>query len=206
MIARNISRILYHSSLRGRRTIGTSFVDPIETRVKTPPEVNSLNHLVISGRISRAPEWYKEEGRDLLALGIRTTYSRMKKEIITENGIVKWSQYFIMGQLHRCVCGYKLLGKERLNLERIYETFNKGDKVIAKGSLRYRALTDPVCNINYTGIDILVTNLILVDQGDGHFNEEVLYTEKGKKIDIGALNKGISMSEIFEYRGNKSTN
>ena len=125
----------------------------------------------------------------------------MKKEIITENGIVKWSQYFIMGQLHRCVCGHKLLGEEKLNLKNIYKTFNMGDKVIVKGSLRYRALTDPVCNNSYTGIDILVTNLILVDQGDGHFNDDVLYTEAGKKIDIGALNEGISISEIFEYRG-----
>eukprot|EP00800_Vazella_pourtalesii_P006896 TRINITY_DN19078_c0_g1_i1.p1 TRINITY_DN19078_c0_g1~~TRINITY_DN19078_c0_g1_i1.p1 ORF type:complete len:202 (+),score=25.86 TRINITY_DN19078_c0_g1_i1:70-675(+) len=201
MIARNISRICYQSSYGVRRMKWTAFKDPIETRVKTPPEVNSMNYLVISGRISRAPEWYKEDGKDLLALGIRTTYSRMKKEIITENGIVKWSQYFIMGQLHRCVCGYKLLGEEKLNLENIYETFNKGDKVIVKGSLRYRALTDHVCNHEYTGIDILVTNLLLIDKGDGHFNDEVLYTEAGKKIDIGALNKGISISEIFEYRG-----
>ena len=107
MIARNISRICYQSSYGVRRMKWTAFKDPIETRVKTPPEVNSMNYLVISGRISRAPEWYKEDGKDLLALGIRTTYSRMKKEIITENGIVKWSQYFIMGQLHRCVCALK---------------------------------------------------------------------------------------------------
>ena len=201
MIYRNISRIFYHTPPYGSSTQWTIFKDPIETRVKSPPKVNSLNYLVISGRISRAPEWYKEDGKELLALGIRTTYSRMKKEIVTENGIVKWSQYFIMGQIHRCVCGHKLFGEKKLNLADIYETFHKGDKVVVRGSLRYRTLTDPVCNNNYSGLDILVTNLLLVDQGDGHFNEELLYTEDGKKIDIGALNKGISISEIFEYRG-----
>ena len=64
MIAKNICRISYSCSRSGKRAKWTSFSDPIETRVKTPPEVNSMNYLVISGRISRAPEWYKEDGKD----------------------------------------------------------------------------------------------------------------------------------------------
>ncbi|KAI6653645.1 hypothetical protein LOD99_3540 [Oopsacas minuta] len=181
--------------------MSTLFKDPIETIVKTPPEVTSLNYILISGRVSRAPEWYEEDGKTLLALGVRTTYSRMKKEIITENGIVKWCQYFIMGQLHRCVCGYKLFGEKQLDLKYISNTINKGDKVIVKGSLRYKKMIDRVCNDKIIGVDILVSSLIVIERGDGDFGDGILHTEAGSKINIGKLNKGILTSEIFEYKG-----
>ena len=180
MLTRTLSRILSNSS-RTLRELWTPFKEPIETIVKTPPEVTSVNSLMISGRVSRAPEWYEEDGKKLLVLGIRTTYSRMKKELITDNGIVKWCQYFIMGQLHRCVCGYKLLGEKQLDLKKISETIHKGDKVVVKGSLRYRVIIDPVCKDKNIGLDILVTNLILIESGDGDFSDENLYTEAGEK-------------------------
>ena len=175
--------------------------EPIFIKTNTPPELTSINEIMVSGRISRAPEWYEEGGKQLLAFGLRTTFSRMKKEIITENGIMKWSQYFIMGQLHRCVCGYKLLGSKRLDTNEIYENVAPGDLLLVRGALRYKKISDQFIGGSYLGTDVLVSSLFLITKGDGEFTEEMLYTESGTKVNLNQLNRGISKSEIFQYRG-----
>ena len=175
--------------------------EPILLKTDIPPEQTSINEMMVSGRIYRAPEWYEEGGKKLLVFGIRTTYSRMKKEIITENGINKWSQYFIMGQLHRCVCGYKFLGVKKLDDKKIYENVELGDLLLVRGALRYKKLFDKITGESYLGTDLVVSSLFLIAKGDGIFREEMLYTEKGKKINLQRLNKGILKSEIFEFRG-----
>ena len=199
MLSNTLRRIIFKVPCSVRQIFQGE--EPIFIKTDTPPEQTSINEMMVTGRISRAPEWFVEGDKKLLVFGIRTTYSRMKKEIITENGINKWSQYFIMGQLHRCVCGYKFLGIKKLDTNTIYENVELGDLLLVRGALRYKKICDKLTGETYLGTDVLVSSLFLIAKGDGEFREEMLYTERGKKINLNQLNKGISKSEIFQYRG-----
>lgn len=182
-----------------------AFITGYETQItstKTTPELLSQNYVIICGRVHRAPQWYEEDGKRLIAFGVRTTYSRIKRDMVKVDGRKHWSHSTLMSRHHRCVCGHTQLGEEELDLEKIYKDIAAGDLALVRGSIRYPTLYDRmVDNVVFHGVDLLVASWSIVTQGDGQFNSDMLYSQNGKKINIPQLNKNIENISRDKYGG-----